>query len=267
MWSEHTYGIYRKLTPPFTYLTFEHRMDRTFARALGVKRGVAAAFIEEAGGAEKAAETVLEWTPETRPVRWVILPTVERVFLVEKLRAWAETSKADKFLTDASLFELCVTTQINPMYPCVAFREIPFTACMDLAAQLGVHPSEDALIYAAAYKEIVRHKSVTKQAMSIALRRIGLLYKDPSKVVPFPPEIFDNHPLRDVNAETMNPGEAMKLAPGRGIAVVREKKNMRNRIMFVGDEVGGCFKINEGASKLVKLLLELNTPVSEFKPW
>lgn len=214
------------------------------------------------GDVRVAARATLTWTREDHPTH-IRREVIERALLRQELEPWAAAHDALTFLREASLLELDVTLHHNPTYPCLAFR-VPLKACVALAHDfLKVKLADELVVYAIAMQALQQRKVLKRAELERLLRAEGLAYRDVSTLTPFPPEILEEHVLGGVDVSSMAPGEAMQHAPKRGIDVVRERKQMTNRIVY--DREHDTFQINEGAEEFVEMILALNVPVSTYK--
>lgn len=150
---------------------------------------------------------------------------VRRVFAARPLVPWAEKWRMQSFLKDAGIHELHVTKTQNPFYPMIAFG-----ASLDACLDLGVKATREMLAHAVVFDLIRQGEgSVAKAIADDALRKRGLEDIDVTECA-----IFDmsDHPLRDVDLNTVSSAEAMKRAgPERGgLASIREKRCMQNDV-------------------------------------
>jgi hypothetical protein len=237
-------------------------MDEAIARGLGIKIDAARSLIRQAGSPERAAEEILAWGPADLPdgVRYVNREWIERGIRVERLKPWAAKWKAEEFVRSATLFELRISMEANPTYPCLAgFKGVTLPACLDLAKSLGHTLSDDKLAYAVAMTAIRASRSVTKEQVFRTLTQYGARHVDPATAVPFHPELMIDHPLSgiqpdDARLSHIPPDWPRHSAYGTGLDLVRERKNMQNRISRVGD----TYKLREGVGNFVDMILALN---------
>jgi hypothetical protein len=233
-------------------------MIRAIHQALRIPEEEAVAFIQRSGGDIGAAEIILGWTPETQPIEGVRINRdgIQRAWYQCKLTPWAKKWKAEGFLQEATVFELMVTYTINPTYPTVAFR-VPLKGCIELARELNMKPSHEMIAYALLVETLLRQKVLTYEAAQVVLQQQGIPWIEPDRLTPFPPDIFEHHVLKDVDVHILAPGQIMQHAPRRGVGVIRERKEMCNRIV----KVGTYYQLYEGAEEFVTCILELLKPL------
>ena len=249
-------------------------MEAALAKALRVNVADAGRFISENGGAESAALAVLGWTQDTRPIPLAMKRVeeeaiVRRALIIERLRPWSSKYPAAHgvhgFLAGVSLFELDATLQYNLTYPCLAFSGVTLAACMELAQFLKVTLDQPLLVYAVAFHEIKQRRTSTRDDIDAALGKMGLPYVDPTTLVPFPSDIFEDHPLRNINVDEVQLSDVMMMLPTRGFSAMREKKEMRNRIVKCVVDGKELFTLSNGRSQFVRLIRRQNISVAEWE--
>lgn len=248
-------------------------MERAIVKGLGVKPELAKAFIKRAGSDERAAEIILGWTDETRPtyVKKLDREWIERGRRASRLRVWAEKhgDGAKAFVAGATLFELTITMEHNPTYPSLCGFRVSLDACIDLSKMLEYTLIKDQIGYAVAVEGVLNHRSITKEQYEIALTKYGLTFIDPVLANPFPVELFMNHPLRredpdDIGIQDVIAHGIVFGGPyGNAVDMVRERRNMQNRLSMERDEEGIVrYKLREGAAQLVRMIRALNRAVT-----
>ena len=199
------------------------------------------AFIGERTDEQVVAE-LMSWeeNPECALIGidhfYQILPEITVQYFRIKLKPWAEQWKAEKFLNEATAFEF-QSCKVNPFYPMNAFN-VKFDACVDLMSILKVVVDKQAVAYALVCRHLHDNKSMNIQEASnmFAMENLGE-FPDIGKVLPFPADHLDTHPLRDVDLNTTPPAHMADLVRHRGelSAKIRELKNMTNQVVKIGD--------------------------------
>jgi len=163
---------------------------------------------------------------------------------------------------------LTITMEHNPTYPSVAGFKVTLDACIDLAHRLEFTLTKDQLGYAVAIEGIMSKRSITKEEYERGLSKYGVTFIDPALANPFPMELFLNHPLRnedpdDVNIQDVIAHRLVFGGPyGNAIDMVRERRNMQNRLTIERDGETIRYKLREGAGQLVRMIRALNRVVT-----
>lgn len=223
-------------------------MERDVYKMLGWTGEKIDQFEKDGGTLEKALKSTDEKTRKALGNPMVKI-AVKRVQAAKSLIPWAEKWRLMNFLKEAGPYELRVTKTQNPFYPMIAFG-----ASMDACLDLGVVATPHVLAHAVVFDLIRRNNgSVSKAVADNELRKRGLLDIDASTC-----DVFDmhDHPLRDVDLETMSSAEAMKKAGPTwgGLAAIREKRCMQNDIVLENDVYTRKRNVSPLVAHIVRLL-------------
>lgn len=177
-------------------------------------------------------DLVLSWSETTCPSTeiWKRLgaPGVRTAFVRAKraatLAPWAAKWKMERFVKDASWYELKVTMTRNPYYPVIAYG-----GSMRASEDLGVPSTKEMKAHAVVF-ELVRNGPVEKSSVDKVLSIEGLGGIDVTQVKPF--DVFD-HPLRSVDLDHTSPADLNRLAgPHWGVQAAKEMRNMTNDLIL-----------------------------------
>jgi hypothetical protein len=234
-------------------------------KGLSCSREDAMGLITKYGGPVQAAQVVLTWDTVLANGKWMKRDLITRAMYQVRLHTWAhtweKTASAPRFVADASPFEFHVTFHVNPFYPLYAFR-VPLKACMELIKDEKIPYTSDAFAYALVLSQVQSKKFVSKLEVRTLFQQNGIPWKEPTLLEPFPDDIFHDHALKEVNMFTLAPGQAIQHAPRQGISVLRERKEMCNRLLASGEsEETRMYKISEGSQEFAALMHLYNRPL------
>lgn len=152
------------------------------------------------------------------------------------LRDWSMKWKAQDIVDQMSLFELETCVNVNVFYCMHAFG-VSLDACVDMASTLRTQETDaSSSIYAIVANALVlRGGSLTKPEVKQLMRDNGL---DANisivRLRPFPDNHLDNHPLKNIDPESMSSARVREFVPPHMNVVhaIRERKFMQNRICY-----------------------------------
>lgn len=212
---------------------------------------------------------ILAWTESTMQINtisWFDFSYVrhhfERYRFIVMLNesGWTARYKHDKFLNDATLFELKVTFSANPFYPFLAFA-VPFDACENLARlhSISIHPNVYA--YAVVTSMVRATRKVKAEDIQNTFQSLNIDSAiDVTKIYPCGMNVLDGHPFARINLSRTPPAALAEYVKHKGeiVSRIREKTNMINQLWR---SVDGSITWKSDSIEFMRLVREINTPI------
>lgn len=216
-------------------------------------------------------DDILGWTENTMKVNsieWGAFVYTRTAFeryryiVLLELSGWVDLYKnQEKFLTEASLFELKVTFNQNPLYPFLAFG-VPFEACEKLAVLNSININPKAYAYAVAFSMIRTRRRITQAELDAAFDQLGVDKKiDVTAVYSCGTRILTDHELGNLDITLVPPAQLGNYVANKWeiVVKVREKTAGMNQLFRCAN---GDITWKSDSIQFMRLIRYLNRPIT-----
>lgn len=239
-------------------------MDKAIQQVFRRDAAPARNFIRQQGGAVAAGLTVLDrYVNRELPV-YINPDPIQNQLFHQQLEEWAEIydDAVKKFMDQATTFEFMVTLNVNVFYPCLLFPTMKmYEACEDLSKRFQIKIKSDMVLYVLCYIEIIRNRRMTMEDVMKLAQKKGVPYRDLTEICIVPRGVWNGHPLKDIDVDSVAPAES-KRSIGNvrdSVSMNRERRYMQNRIV----REANVFKLKEKMSSFADKIKLLNRPLTE----